>query len=127
MKPFLIFLSIAVLSYLAGIWYPWWSVAVVGFAVILIVPLKPLGAFFIGFLAVFALWASLAFYQGIMNDHILDTRISEVFLGRASPLFITLVTGVIGGLVTGFAALTAAFLRAKKRTSQQAYPRTTLS
>lgn len=121
MKPFLIFLIIALLSYLAGIWYPWWSVAVVAFAVVLIVPLRPAGAFVIGFLAVFALWASLAFYQGLMNDHILDTRIAQLIVHQRSPLVMVLVTGLTGGLVAAFAALAAACLRAGRRSDKQSY------
>jgi len=126
MKRFVIFLVIAILAYVAGSLYPWWSVAVVGFVVILIMPLRPPAAFVIGFLAVFVLWGSLAFYKGIMNDHILDTRISVLFLQRQSPLVITVVTGVLGGLVTGMAAMTAAFLRTKKRTLPGGYSRTAL-
>jgi hypothetical protein len=126
MKRFVIFLVIAILAYVAGSLYPWWSVAVVGFVVILIVPLRPPAAFVIGFLAVFVLWGSQALYRGIMNDHILDTRISVLFLQRQSPLIITVITGVLGGLVTGMAAMTAAFLRTKKRLPPGGYSRTAL-
>jgi hypothetical protein len=126
MKRFVIFLVIAILAYVAGSLYPWWSVAVVGFVVILIVPLRPPAAFVIGFLAVFVLWGSMAFYKGIMNDHILDTRISVLFLQRQAPWVITGITGVIGGLVTGTAAMTAAFLRTRKRPAPGDYSRTVL-
>lgn len=115
MKAFVLFLLIAAGSFLAGIWYPWWTVAAVAFVVVLVVPLRPATAFLTGFLAVCALWASLAFYTGLMNDHILDTRIAQLMLHRDAPGAIALVTGAVGGLVAGFAALTAALLRSPKK------------
>lgn len=121
MRTFLIFLSIAVLSYLAGIWYPWWSVAIVAFVVILLAPLPPWGAFITGFLAVFLLWGTLAFYQALMNDYILAGRMARLFVHRDATVVLLVITGAVGGLAAGFAALAAACLRSRPRPAVPAY------
>lgn len=121
MKSFLIFLAIAILSYVTGLLHPWWTIAIVAFVVVLIIPLKPLGAFSIGFLAIFVLWSSLAAYRGLMNDHILDDRISQLFIQQSAPVVMVLITGFVGGLVAGCAALTASLLRTKKKTRTTGY------
>jgi hypothetical protein len=115
MKGFILFLIIGALSYLAGWWYPWWSIAIVAFVISLIVPQKPLAAFLTAFIAIFVFWFSLAFFQDLANDHILSSRISELFLHVDSPLGIAAVSGLIGGLVAGMAALSASFLRYRKK------------
>lgn len=114
MKAFILLLLIGVMSYVAGIWFPWWSIAVVAFIILVIVPLKPGAAFLIAFAAIFLLWFFLAFFRGLANDHLLDGRIAELFLHARAPVIIAVITGVIGGLVAGFAGLSASFLRNPK-------------
>lgn len=115
MKGFILFLVIGALSYVAGWWYPWWSIAVVAFVVALVVPQRPVAAFFTAFISIFIFWFSLAFFQDLSNDHILSSRISELFLHIQSPLGIAAVSGLVGGLVAGMAALSGAFLRYRKK------------
>lgn len=119
MKGFILFLIIGALSYLAGWWYPWWSIAIVAFVISLIVPQKPLAAFLTAFIAIFVFWFSLAFFQDLANDHILSGRISELFLHVNSSLGIAAMSGLIGGLVAGVAALSASFLRYRKKTPKR--------
>lgn len=114
MKAFIVFLIIGILSYIVGIFYPWWSIAVVAFVVTLIVPQKPFIAFLTAFLAVFVFWFSMAFFIDLSNDHIMGNRIAVLFLHTPSSIIMAVISGVIGGLVAGLAAMTASFLRVKR-------------
>lgn len=115
MKAFVIFLIIAALSYIAALYYPWWSLAVVAFAVTLVVPQKPFAAFVTAFAAIFILWFSMAFFIDLSNDHILGKRIAVLFLHTPAPLLMAVICGVVGGVVAGFAALSASCLRTRKK------------
>lgn len=115
MKSFIVFLIIGILSYLAGLYYPWWSLAIVAFIITLIIPQKPVISFFTAFLSLFVLWFSMAFFKDMANDHILGNRVSELFLKTQSSVVLAVITGFIGAVVSGFAALSASFLRVKKK------------
>ncbi|ASZ13106.1 hypothetical protein KTO58_08825 [Chitinophaga pendula] len=104
-------LLIVILSYLAGMFLPWWSVALVAFLVSLLIRMSPGKAFFTGFLGVFLLWLALAFYIDVRNDHILANRMSLVIMQVKSPVGIGLISAFIGGLVAGFASTAASYLR----------------
>ena len=60
-------------------------------------------------------WGGQALYVHIANEGILSTRIAEM-LGVGSPLIVVLITGVLGGLVSGLATLTGSLATKKKRT-----------
>lgn len=100
------------LAYIAGIYLPWWSVAIAAFAVAALIHQKAGKAFLAAFLGVFLLWAGLSFWIDLQNDGILSKRIANLLpLGGNSMLLIG-VTGLIGGLVAGFAAMSGSYLRA---------------
>lgn len=120
MRSILVFLLIGILSYITGLYYPWWSLAVVAFVVSLIIRQKPVASFFTAFISLFVLWFSLALFRDMANDHILGNRMSELFLQVKSPVLLAIITGFIGAIVAGFAALSASFLRIKKRVNTQA-------
>ncbi|HVI43816.1 MAG TPA: hypothetical protein VM802_03070 [Chitinophaga sp.] len=111
------FVLILILAYIAGTVLPWWSVAVAAFVVTLALPLSPGKSFFSAFLSVFVLWLALAFFRDVRNDHILANRMSETILHLKSAPLMGIVSAFIGALVAGFAASSAAFLRAPKATA----------
>lgn len=115
MKAFIIFLVIGILSYVAGLFYPWWSLAVIAFLITLVVPQRPFPAFLTAFLSIFVLWFSMAFFIDLSNDHIMGNRIAELFLHAPSSILIAVISGVIGGIVAGLAAVCASFLRTPGR------------
>lgn len=119
MKTIIAFLLTGILSYIAGINYPWWSLAVVAFVIALIIRQKPVIAFFTAFISLFILWFSLAFFKDMANDHILGNRMSELFLQEKTPVLMAVITGLVGAIVAGFAALSASFLRTKKKSLKQ--------
>jgi len=111
MKLILAVLLIILLSFAAGLYLPWWSIAIASFISVLLIPMKNWKAFFAGFTGVFILWAFLAWLIDMKNEHLLSGKIAEIFPLGGSSFAIILATAFIGGLVGGAAALTAGFLR----------------
>lgn len=105
----LLFLLI-ITAYLINLVLPWWGIAITG--LILGFQMNPTSgkAFGIGFLALFLLWSGQALYIHFGNDGILSTRIAEM-LGVGSPILVILITGIIGGLVSGIAVLSGSLLK----------------
>lgn len=106
-------LLILLFSFLACLYFPWWSIALIAFVVSLLIPQKPGVAFFSGFSALFLLWGILSFWISTHNEHILAHRVSLLILKTDSPLLLILTTALIGALVGGLAALTGSFIRSK--------------
>lgn len=104
-------MSTAMLAYAAGIFLPWWGIAVAGLISGAWLLQKPGVAFLSGFLAVFLLWAGFALVRSQMNDDILATRFARLILKSEQPLLLVLMTGGIGGLVAGFGALSGSLGR----------------
>lgn len=115
MKGLIIFLLTGILSFVAGLYYPWWSLAVVAFAIALIFGQRPVAAFFTAFLAVFVFWFGYSYFIDLSNDHILAGRMSQLFIQTELPVVMCVISGVAGGLVAGFAALCGSFLRGRKK------------
>jgi hypothetical protein len=101
----------ALLSFATCLFLPWWSIAIAAFIVALAIPNKPRVSFLSGFLALFLLWALLAVYISTNNNDLLAHKVSLLILKMDSPAILILITGLIGGLVAGFAALTASYIR----------------
>jgi hypothetical protein len=103
----------ALLSFAAGFYLGWWSLAVAAFLVAALIPQKPWKAWLSGFLGLFLLWGILATWIDMKNQHILSQKMAQLFpLGGSAPLLI-LVTALVGALVAGMAALTASYIRKK--------------
>jgi hypothetical protein len=103
-------LLMLVLNYVSGLVFPWWIIALVGLLVGYLINLTPAKTFLAGFLACFILWAGIALYTDIANEHILAGRVGALFTLK-QPILMVLITGLIGGLITGMASLTGALLR----------------
>jgi ABC-type uncharacterized transport system permease subunit len=100
------------LNYIAGMIFPWWIIAPVGILTGYAFKLKPGKSLLAGFVACFVLWCVIAFFIDLKNEHILATRVGALFT-LSQPLLMILITGLIGGLVTGMASLTGALLRTR--------------
>ncbi len=105
---------IALLSFAACLYLEWWSIAIVAFLVAALIPQSPGKSFLTGFLAIFLLWGVLSFWISSTNEHILAHKVSLLILNIDNPYFLMLITALIGGVVGGFAAITASFLKKKK-------------
>lgn len=104
----------AILSFVSGLFLPWWGIAIVALAVAAIIHQKAWKAFLSGFLGVFLLWAGLAWWIDMQNNSVLSQKVASILPLGGNSIAIILVTGCIGGLVGGFAAMTGSFLRSSK-------------
>ncbi|MES1220292.1 MAG: hypothetical protein ABUT20_32620 [Bacteroidota bacterium] len=103
------------LAFIGGLYLPWWSIAIAALLVAILVHQKAGKAFMSGFFGVFLLWAGLAWWINVKNESILATKIASVLPLGGSAIVLMLVTGLIGGLVAGFAAMSGSYLRASQR------------
>ena len=108
----------ALLSFIAGLFLPWWSIAIVAFGVALFMKQFIGKSFFSGFLGVFLLWAIVALWIDLKNESILSHKIAQIFPLGGSSFLLILVTAVIGALVSGFAAMSGASLISHKKNNR---------
>lgn len=111
MKFLIATLLTGLLSFAMALFFQWWVIAVVAFVVAVAIPQKPLYAFLSGFIALFLLWAIHSFVIDERNEHLLATKVANIFQLGGSYVTLILVTGLLGALVAGFGALTGSFLR----------------
>ena len=114
MKLLVAIILTALLSFVGGLYSPWWSIAIAAFVSVLLIPLSSGRAFLAGFLGVFLLWFLLALWIDVKNQHILSRKIAQIFPLGGSSFAIILVTAFIGALVGGLASVSASFLRSRK-------------
>lgn len=104
-------LLIALLSLLAQLVLPWWSIALVAFAFCFGRPAGSGRDFVYSFLGVGLVWLVYALLQHMQSGGILTSRMSEVMKLPASPVYLLLITPIIGGLVAGFAGMAGYWVR----------------
>lgn len=110
MKFIVALVLMAFLGYVAPLYLPWWGFAVTSFIVALAIPLPPFRSFIAGFLALFLFWGIYAFIIDSNNQHILSQKVALI-LPVGSTIALILLSALIGGLVSGFAALTGSYCR----------------
>lgn len=115
MKFLTALLLTALCSFVAGLYFPWWSLAIMAFLVALLVRQGAGRAFLSAFIALFLLWGGLALWIDIRNTSSLSARIGELLGLGSNTLLLVLITGFIGALVAGFAAMSGSYLRAGKK------------
>jgi len=101
----------ALLSFVCGLFLPWWTIALAAFVVSVLIPQRPLFAFFSGFFAILLLWGGLAVAMDQMNQSILSAKVAAILPLGGSAYLLIFVTALAGALVGGGAAITGAFLR----------------
>lgn len=100
----------ALLSFAAGLYLPWWSMALVSFLIAFFLYQKPRMAYLGGFLGLFLLWGLLATWIDVQNDHILSGRMAVLFPLKGSSSLLILVTALLAGIIGGLAALSGNYL-----------------
>lgn len=105
----------ALLAFISGLFLPWWGIAITSLLVAVIIHQKAGKAFLSGLLGVFILWGGLAWWIDMKNNGILSKKIASVLPLGGNALLLILVTGVVGGLVSAFAAMSGSFLRASAK------------
>ncbi|NDE10435.1 MAG: hypothetical protein EBZ95_07700 [Chitinophagia bacterium] len=112
MKFIVSVLVIALLSLAVGLFFPWWTIAIVAFIVTSLIPQNPLRSFLSGFTALFLLWGALAWLISSNNEHLMASKVALI-LKMGNSTILILATAIIGALVAGFAALAGSFVRKK--------------
>ena len=121
MKFFIQFILIALFTFVAQYFFPWWAVFIVAAFVGIIITNTGWQVFLAGFLGIGLLWFIQVSLIDATNQGLLSSQISELFQ-LPSSLTLRLITALIGGLCGGFGALTGKLLTdlfrpEKKRTS----------
>ncbi|MEO6453569.1 MAG: hypothetical protein ABIN97_05830 [Ginsengibacter sp.] len=111
MKFIVSLILIILLSFIACLYLPWWSIAIAAFIVAAIIPQSALMSFITGFFALFILWAGLSFWISDKNNHLLAHKISLLILKADNPYLLMLVSALTGALLAGFAAMAGSYLR----------------
>lgn len=114
MKLFVAILLTALLAFVAGLYLPWWSLAVAAFLAALLIHQKAGRAFISAFLGILLLWAGLAWWIDMKNNGVLSKKIASVLPLGGNAVALIFVTGIVGGLVAGFAAMSGSFLRSER-------------
>ncbi len=109
MKFFIQFILIALFTFVAQYFFPWWAVFIVAAFVGVIITNTGWQAFLAGFLGIGLLWFIQVSLIDATNQGLLSRQISELFQ-LPSSLTLRLITALIGGLCGGFGALTGKLL-----------------
>jgi len=104
-KNIINFIATIVLSYILSLFLPWWSVMTAAIATAMFIPLKKAAVFFVPFLAISLLWFVLSYILSSSNDFTLAKRIAVLLSLNDNPYLLLLVTGIVGGLAAGIAAI----------------------
>ncbi|MVN89549.1 hypothetical protein [Mucilaginibacter aquatilis] len=106
----MLFILIFILSLATSYVLPWWAAAAIAFVLSIYAGTKPAQAFWSGFGSVFLVWVVLALFKSIPNNHILATRVAQLF-GLPHWLLLLFITALIGGLVGGIASLAGLYVK----------------
>ena len=86
--------------------FPWWTMPIGAFLVGFVFSNTGFKSFLAGFIAVGLVWVGLVFYIDNATQSILTDKVSQLF-----PINIFVLTGLIGGLLGGFASMTGSLLK----------------
>lgn len=111
MKFIVAIILTALLAFVAGLKFPWWTIAIAAFIVGLFIHQRAGKAFLSGFIGVFLLWALIALMIDQKNAGILSSKIASVLPLGGSGILLILVTGLVGGLVGGCGGWAGSALR----------------
>lgn len=103
----------ALLAFIAGLlsFSSWWGFAITSLLVAVLVHQKGGKAFLAGFVGLNLLWIGLALWIDIKNNGVLSTKIANVLPLNGNSIWLIVITGFVGGLVSGMAALSGSYLR----------------
>lgn len=108
---------IAILSLLAQLFLPWWSLSIVAFGVCFWRSQRAGGAFLQGFAGVALVWLLYAVILHSRTDGVFTGRMSELLFKTNTTVLPLLVVTLLSGLVGGLAGLSGFFV--KKATTNQ--------
>ena len=101
----------ALLGYAAPLFFSWWSFAITSLIVAFVVHQVPAKAFLAGFVGLSLLWGIHAAVIDTANDHILSQKVANILPLNGSSMTLIWIAAIIGGLISGVAALTGSFAK----------------
>jgi hypothetical protein len=110
----MLFLLIAVISLILQLFLPWWIIAPLAFGLAAWKASSGKNAFGSAFFAIFLVWIVASLIQTIPNENILANRVGTMLNFPDSSMnwiIVLLLTGIIGGLASGFSALAGFFAK----------------
>jgi len=99
------FIATIIIALLLSQFLPWWSVMLASFITAVLFSLKKSAVFFIPFLAITIFWMVFAFWLSSNNDFTLSKKIAVLLPLHGNPYLLILVTGLVGGIAAGIAAI----------------------
>ncbi len=114
MKFIVALLITALLGFAFPLYFGWWSFALTTFVVAVIMKQSPGKSFLTGFIAIALLWAVQAAWLDAANHHILSGKVALLLPFGGSGTALLFTTALIGGLVSGMAALTGSYAVRRK-------------
>ena len=102
---------IALVSLVAQLILPWWSLALVAFVVCFWRCQSSGRAFLYGFLGIAVIWLGYALLIQLQTDGVFVGRMSELLFKTNTSILPVLVTTLLGGLVGGIAGVAGYFVR----------------
>lgn len=99
------FIVTIILAYLLAFILPWYSVMIAAALTAWFIPLKKVAVVVVPFFAIFLFWVVYSFVLSSANDFILAKRIALLLPLEGNPYLLILLTGVIGGIAAGSAAI----------------------
>ena len=110
----MLIILIFIISLIFQFFLPWWIIAPVAFGLAFWKGKTSGHAFTSGFGAIFLLWIMMGSIRSIPNENLLANRVGEMLMlpdNSFNWIIILLITGIIGGLVTAFAALAGFYIK----------------
>lgn len=113
MKFFLSIITTVIACLLVSLvsFLPWYSFVVVAFLIAIVAKQQPFKSFLSGFIALFLLWVIWSLIKDIPNQHILSTKVANILPLKGNVTLLVIITGLVGGLLGGFGALTGSFIK----------------
>ena len=99
------FIVTIVIAFVLSLFLPWWSVMTAALITALFIPLKKAAVFFVPFFAILLFWAVYSFILSSANDYTLAKRIAILLPLGGNPYALILITGIVGGIAAGIAAV----------------------
>ncbi len=112
-------LIIAVLSFVAQLLLPWWSLALVAAGTCSWLGQKAGQSFGQAFIGAALVWAGYALLIHFQTAGIMTSRMNQLIFKSGSPAGILLLVPFVAGLVAGLAGLAGYYIRQAMAPSQQ--------
>ncbi|TAE38273.1 MAG: hypothetical protein EAZ70_11965 [Runella slithyformis] len=108
----MLYILILVISGIAQFFGPWWSLPIVCFALCFWRSDSAKTAWVVSALAAATLWLGYAIFLHYVTQGVMTTKITQLFLQKLPyDAALIIVTGVLAGIVAGFAGLSGFYCR----------------